>query len=132
MTIAALLIAVLCVGALAWMNTPERKTMRFVSKHSAVLADILDHEQPIPSALSGKYYNAWDAEHPMDEFILYVRGETYYGCYYSPDDVPLAFQNCSVPLIENGKDCWEWNGQGDNRGTTKRIADKWYYFEASF
>lgn len=123
---------VLIVGAVVWANTPERKAFRFVDQHSTELSEILDNEQPIPVTLSGKHYNNWDAEHPMDEFILHTWGNTYYGCYYSPDDIPLAFQNYNVSLIADGKDCWQWSVQGDNQGITKKIADKWYYFEASF
>lgn len=91
--IMVLMAVVLIVGAVVWANTPERKAFRFVDQHSTELSEILDNEQPIPVTLSGKHYNNWDAEHPMDEFILHTWGNTYYGCYYSPDDIPLAFQN---------------------------------------
>ena len=79
-----------------------------------------------------KYVNSWDAEHPMTEFVITSWGDTYYGCYYSPDDVPLAFQNTDVPLTQNGHGCWEWTGEGDNHGSTSKIMDYWYYFSASF
>ena len=52
--------------------------------------------------------------------------------YYSPDDVPLSFQNCNIALIGDGKGGWTWSAEGDNHGRTKKIFDKWYYFEASF
>jgi len=76
--------------------------------------------------------NSWDAEHPMTEFLIMTWGDTYYGCYYSPDGVPLAFQNTDVELVQNGHDYWEWSAEGDNRGATSLILDNWYYFEASF
>ena len=55
----------------------------------------------------------------------------YHGFYYSPDDVPLAFQNTAVPLEETA-DGWTWRAEGDNRGFTRRLAPGWYYFEAYF
>ena len=68
----------------------------------------------------------------MLQITLIARGDTYYGCYYSPDDVPLAFQNSDVPLVQNGHERWEWEAEGDNHGSTERISEKWFYFEASF
>ena len=77
-----------------------------------------------------------NAEHDMIQFTLGGRGlvpsSTYYGCYYSPDDVPLAFQSMDVKLTQNGHDYWFWTEAGDNRGATSKIRDCWYYFEASF
>jgi len=40
-----------------------------------------------------QYVSAWEGEHSVVEFLITIRGGTYYGCYYLPDDVPLAFQN---------------------------------------
>ena len=61
-----------------------------------------------------------------------VSTSTYYGFYYSENDIPAAFQNCSKELTEYEKYKWSWTGVGDNRGTTIKIRDNWYYFEASF
>ena len=129
--VTTLVMAAFFIGVLFWMNTPEKKAARFVYENGKTLSDLLDQERPIPAELSGKYYNAWDGEHPMDEFILDTRGNTYYGCYYSPDDVPLAFQNAQIPLTEDGQGRWRWEGEGDNHGVTQKLADCWYYFEAS-
>lgn len=73
-------------------------------------------------------------EHNMVEFIVDGDGlippAQYYGFYYSPDDVPLPFQNVKVPLTEYKENEWEWTEEGDNHGITKKITDCWYYFEA--
>lgn len=70
----------------------------------------------------------------MYEFLLGfgIGDKQYWGVYYSPDDVPLSFQNTDVPLSPNGDGIWTWQTEEDNHGTTKKITDKWYYFEASF
>ena len=79
-----------------------------------------------------KYVNTWEGEHSMVEFLITTRGDTYYGCYYSPDDVPLAFQNTEAELTQCGHDSWKWSAEGDNGGKTMKIMDHWYYFEACF
>lgn len=76
----------------------------------------------------------FSGDHKMVEFMVDEDGmippAQYYGFYYSPDDVPLAFQNVNVPLTEYKENEWEWSEQGDNHGVTKRITECWYYFEA--
>ena len=71
--------------------------------------------------------------HPIGEFCFgpsILHGRQYYGCYYSPDDVPRGFQNVEVTLVPDGENRWTWRAEGDNHGMTKKISDKWYYFEA--
>ena len=76
----------------------------------------------------------FEGEHNMVEFMVDGDGmippAQYYGFYYSPDDVPLPFQNVKVPLTEYKENEWEWTDEGDNRGITKKITECWYYFEA--
>ena len=74
--------------------------------------------------------NHWPGQHPMVEYIL-LTGFGYYGFYYSPDDVPLAFQNVPVPLEESSNG-WQWQAEGDDRGSTHRLSPGWFYFEAHF
>ena len=72
-------------------------------------------------------------EHPIGEFSFgssLLHGRQYYGCYYSPDDEPRGFQSVEVTLVPDGENCWTWRAEGDNHGMTKKISDKWYYFEA--
>lgn len=78
------------------------------------------------------YVNSWEGTHPMTEFVIMSYGDTYYGCYYSPDDVPLAFQNTDVEVTQGGHNYWEWEAEGDNHGSTSKIMEHWYFFKASF
>ena len=41
-----------------------------------------------------------------------------------------GFQNVEVTLVPDGENRWTWRAEGDNRGMTKKIQDRWYYFEA--
>ena len=47
-----------------------------------------------------------------------------------PDDEPRGFQSAEVTLVPDGENCWTWRAEGDNHGMTRKIRDKWYYFEA--
>ena len=126
-----LFVVVICVYA-----SPRSRVSLFVHSYHQLIEESLAGGHGVPAddaVLFGyKYVNSWDAEHPMTEFVIMSRGDTYYGCYYSPDDVPLAFQNTDVELIQNGHDYWEWSADGDNHGATSFILKNWYYFEASF
>ena len=125
-----LIMLVLIFGA--WFSTPEHEAIRFVEKNSADFSEIVESELTIPTIFNGQEVDVWNGEHPMYEFTLSVWGDTYYGCYYSPDDVPLSFQNCNIALIGDRNGGWTWSAEGDNHGITRKIADKWYYFEAAF
>ena len=133
------IITVIVAGILAvsvvfiTQNTPYKKAERFVRENSNTIVECLDNDLPLPNKLLGKVYNEWNGEHNMHEFILTTWGNTYYGCYYSPDDVPLPFQNADIDFRTYKSNSWEWKEEyGDNHGKTLKIKDKWYYFEASF
>lgn len=64
------------------------------------------------------------------QFDLSSHNTQYKGYYYSPDDVPVPFQNAELPLTET-EDGWTWQGEGDNHGTTCRIAKCWFSYEAN-
>ena len=62
-----------------------------------------------------------------------VPNSSYYGFYYSPDDLPLAVD---VTRTENLKAegngfGWEEPG-GDNWYYTERIMENWYYYESHY
>ena len=120
------------LGLLAWHNTPYHHALRFVEQNAAELSTLIDTGRPLPLDLGWQFYNYWDGEHPMTEFILDAKGGTYYGVYYSPDDVPLSFQNAGLPLEEDSEGGWTWETDGNNRGTTQRLQPGWYYFTADF
>lgn len=132
-----LLFAILVLSVVTfsiWSSAPEKKSKEFVERNANSFSEFLDSGQSIPSTWDGQTVDVWNGEHVMYEFILGfgMGNRQYWGVYYSPDDVPLSFQNTDVPLSTNGDGIWTWQTEGDNHGTTKKITDKWYYFEASF
>ena len=131
---------ILWLAALAVLfiwSSPEQRVSRFVAKNAEVLEEPLgtDLSGGYPGGLGVQYYNCWgeDSGHPIGEFCFgqsILHGRQYYGCYYSPDDEPRGFQSVEVTLVPDGENCWTWRAEGDNRGMTKKIQDRWYYFEA--
>ena len=131
---------ILWLAALAVLfiwSSPEQKVDRFVAKNAEVLEESLgtDLSGGYPGGLGIQYYNCWgeDSGHPIGEFCFgpsILHGRQYYGCYYSPDDVPRGFQSVEVTLVPDGENRWTWRAEGDNHGMTKKIQDRWYYFEA--
>ena len=124
----------LLLAIIAWFSTSEKRATRFVERNGEDFAALADSGQSVPSAWEGKTVNIWNHEHPMYEMILgYGIGDRqYWGVYYSPDHVPLPFQNADVALSTGGEGTWLWQAEGDNHGMTKKITDEWYYFEAAF
>lgn len=56
----------------------------------------------------------------------------YYGFYYSPDDIPVPYDNADYDLELKSADEWTWDGVGDNGGIIRKICENWYYYEAWF
>ena len=133
------LAAILIIAILA-VSTPQIRTNIFVRLYHEQIEEGLRINAGVPAGdvvLFGyESVNTWPGEHTMVEFLISGFGlgsaSSYYGCYYSPDDVPLAFQNTDAELTQCGHDSWKWSGEGDNHGKTIKIIDRWYYFEASF
>ena len=130
-----------CAGLLAAVvlavyTLPKLRATVFVKIYHTQIEASLVAYMGVPASdavvLGYQSVNSWEGDHPMTEFILMSYGSTYYGCYYSPDDVPLAFQNTAAALAQTGTDRWEWRAEGDNHGATVKILPCWYYFEASF
>ena len=117
-------------------SNPKFKTIMFVRSYHELIEKSLEAGHGVPADETVfwgyKMVNTWEKESEMTEFIISTKGDTYYGCYYSPNDVPLAFQNTEVELVQNGHDYWEWKAEGDNYGSTSKIMECWYYFEVSF
>ena len=61
-----------------------------------------------------------------------ISNSTYYGFYYSVNDIPAVYQHSNYKLNKVSKNKWEWIGEGDNHGTTIKIRDNWYYFDVSY
>lgn len=132
---------------LIFMMQPYRRISRFVKRNETTLTEIAE------DVLRGKHLSASEyrgteidglfrGEHPMVQFYSFgfglVPSSTYYGFYYSPDDVPLPFQNSDefhtvpAPDGKDDPDTTHFKGVGDNGGQTIRILPRWYYYEAWF
>jgi len=131
-----ILVCVLILFVMCFTSIPKLRVKLFVTMYHELIEDGLAAGNGVPAddaVLFGyKYVNSWEGAHPMTEFVILARGNTYYGCYYSPEDVPVAFQNTDVELKQKSQTTWEWNAEGDNKGSTSKIMDKWYFFKASF
>ena len=123
-----LVLLVLCASL--W---PGLHARCFVAKYSRGIEAAYHTGGGIPG-LAGEFpFNQWPGEAPMLEFMLGNRGARYYGCYYSPQNVPLAFQNADQHLVPQSENRWEWEeAYGDNGGFTCRLQKNWFYYEAWF
>lgn len=61
-----------------------------------------------------------------------VPESTYYGFYYSKNNLPFVFDNFDIPLEKVNNNQWKWQDNSDNHGLTTKIRENWFYFEASF
>lgn len=120
------------VSNIVYYSNPYLKSLKVVAFHSAGLEQRIENGEGIPTIIEISNFNIWEGHHYMVEFTITGLTTQYSGCFYSPDDVPLAFQNSDVDLIIDGKNRWKWFAEGDNKGIIRKIKDKWYYYEASF
>lgn len=126
-----LTLALLLLAALWLRGGSERRAERFVRAHGAEIVEAWRRDGALPE--SGQLAaNEWPGEHTMLEFLLSAGLGGYSGCYYSPDGVPLAFQNTELSLEETAPGRWAWQGGGDNHGETWRIGGNWFGFWAVF
>lgn len=76
-----------------------------------------------------------DSENEIVQYTVKAFGlpsaGAYYGFYYSPNDVPAAFQNVHCTLKEEGEDHWSWSNDGAS-GITYKISENFYYYKAKF
>lgn len=76
-----------------------------------------------------------DSENEIVQYTVKAFGlpsaGAYYGFYYSPNDVPAAFQNVHCTLKEEGENHWSWSNDGVS-GITYKISENFYYYKAKF
>ncbi len=126
----------LTLSVIGLYASPRLRVRLFVELYHEEFEEGYADGQGVPAEdavlLGYENLNEWRGEHPMLEILIASPGDGYYGCYYSPDGVPLAFQNTAAELVPSGDGCWTWTAEGDNRGETEKITDHWYFFRASF
>ncbi len=110
----------------------ENALLGNIAEMTAFAEALLKKESPdLPKTLS-KAVNigVFRGTHDMVQFNFSSLTNQYSGYYYSPDDVPLPFQNANVTLTET-ENGWTWQDEGDNHGTTERIAKQWFRYTAN-
>ena len=132
-----ILVLAFAVGAALFLSTPERRVKGYFRSHQEELTQAVARWQ-MGERLSfdpGLTVNIWDGDHQIVEYLVTGRGFgsscSYYGFFYSPDGVPVSFQNSGEMLHRLGQYEWSWQGEGDNRGRVELLLPNWYYFEAS-
>ncbi len=134
--------AVLLAAVLTVSFVPKLRTQTFVALYHEEIERMIETDGSVPAddaTLFGYHsVNTWERDGSrITEFNIGARGfllvnARYFGCFYSPEDQPAAFQNADVELIQDGENRWVWQGEGDNCGSVEKLRDKWYYFEAQF
>lgn len=124
----SLIIALLCA-----FYVPQIRVRLFAYGYREQIEEGIAENQGVPASdavIGGyKYVNTWSDDPWMTEFVILEYGEYYYGCYYSPEDVPFSFQNITDNLTEVSNDRWKWQ-KDESEGYTSKIFDNWYYFKA--
>lgn len=128
---------VVFAGGALFCSSPEGRAKRYFRSHQEELTRAVAHWQRGEGLSSdpGLTVNIWEGDHQIVEYIVVSRGivpsGSYYGFFYSPDGVPVSFQNSGEALARQGQYEWTWQGEGDNRGYVELLRPGWYYFEAS-
>lgn len=114
---------------------PQFRVRLFVLVYHEQIEEGIAQNEGVPASdavIGGyKYVDTWSEKPRMTEFVLLEYGDNYYGCYYSPEDIPFSFQNITDTLTEDGKNRWEWH-LDEHNGYTSKIFDNWYYFKADY
>lgn len=153
--------AVLFVCFLRYHFNYERKVNRFVLKYEAELTEMAEDYL---AADSGERLRLFETSNektfhgaqltglfPEEVAAFYMGGfglvpsASYYGFYYSPDDIPISNGEGTLRKIpdeetdrmrktdsKSQKECWYWQGYGDNGGEIVKIKEHWYYYKCWF
>lgn len=137
--ITALLI-ILAIYTIKFISNPERRIKNFVNRNSEELVTIaeacLNSDTTVKTYKGVNVEQVFRGDHDIVQFYYGGMGiapaSIYYGFYYSPDDVPTAYQNTNNKLSAVSYDEWEWSDGTDNGGGTIKIMKNWFYYEAWF
>lgn len=139
-TIIAVVLIALAIFGIKHSFNPEYRINNFINQNSEELVTIA--EAYLNSDTTTKTYKGVEVEpvyrgtHDIIQFYYGGFGlapsTTYYGFYYSPDDVPTPYQNVNCNLTALSDVEWEWSDGTDNGGRTKKVMKNWFYYEAWF
>jgi hypothetical protein len=135
---AALIILAIC--AVTYISNPERRVKNFVNHNSEELKLIaeayLNSDTTIKTYKGVEIEQVFRGTHHIVQFyysgIGIIPASKYYGFYYSPDDIPTAYQNVKQSLTAVSDKEWKWSDGTDNGGRTIKITKNWFYYEAWF
>lgn len=146
-------IAVILVGALCSHFNYERRIVNFVTKNETELTALAEEylektEQKEITYRGTKIGGVF----PVGEVVPFdvggigiVPAASYYGFYYSPEDIPVSNGEGELKKVEgqqsgilsglvprDQKERWSWQGYGDNGGEIVKIKEHWYYYKCWF
>ena len=135
----AAIIAALIFGSCRY-NNAERRIRRTVLNHQDELTEIAVNtlsgsKEDYKGILNEGIFESEDGYRIVQFYVTgfgLVPSASYEGFYYSPDDIPVSYQNAGYDLEQTAEDTWEWSDDTDNGGITKRITENWYYYKAWF
>lgn len=140
----------------------ERLVMRYEAKLTTIAEEYLAADAGTKQKMLEKQQISWHGAKlsglfPETVVAFYLGGfglapsSTYYGFYYSPDDIPVGTGEGTLHEIRSEKvedvkhdnteqdnletekgDHWEWQGYGDNGGEIVKIKAHWYYYKCWF
>lgn len=138
-----LLIGVIVAFLIAFFflkSNKEEKISDFVADNKTELEEIaqdwLNGTTTVNECNGVAVEGVYSGKHQIVQFMYggtgLVPSTTYYGFYYSEDDVPACFQNVDYELKSTSDNEWTWSDGTDNGGVTKRISECWFYYKAWF
>ena len=145
-------IAAILVGALCSHFNYERRIANFVTQNETELTALAEEYLEKTEQKEITYRGATiggvfppGAVVPFDVGgIGIVPSASYYGFYYSPEDIPVSNGEGELEKVEeqegflpgliprNQKERWVWQGYGDNGGEIVKIKEHWYYYKCWF
>ncbi|MBR3841522.1 MAG: hypothetical protein IKM20_10330 [Erysipelotrichales bacterium] len=132
----------ICFKVISYCFYPEREIKNFVNKNYLELEEIANDY--LVNKISVKEYKGVEIEGVFkgdtDIVQFYYSGfgiapaSTYYGFYYSPNDIVVMHcnsQDTACKLVNTKDNEYEWScDESDNGGRILKIRDYWYYYEA--
>ena len=137
--IIAAVLLILAIYAVKYITNPERRIESFINNNDELVTiaeAYLYSETTIKTYKGVEVEDVFRGSNDIVQFYYCGYGiapsSKYYGFYYSPDDVPAAYQNVNLELSAVSDDEWEWLDRNYNGGRTIRIIKNWFYYEAWF
>lgn len=152
-TAIVIVITVILVGAFRYHFDYERRITSFVTKNEPELTALAEEylektgqkEITYRGVRIGGVFPAGEVV-PFDVGgIGIVPTASYYGFYYSPEDIPVSNGEGELKKVEEQhtgilsnlfqnyqQERWSWQGYGDNGGEIVKIKTHWYYYRCWF